>query len=105
MQPAREYGNRTPVGVVGGICDELIVGSEGETLVDREGVVSLKDAFGGIIELAVTDQQADAARCQEIAVGAGQAIDRAADADRIGWATPIAALNGQAAQTGCGRCR
>src|ERR1700738_2258751 len=89
--------HRAAVGVVGGVGDELILRRKGEALVDRIGVVGLENALVAIIELAVTDQEAKAARGQEVPVGSRKSVDRAANAERVAGASPIAALDRQAA--------
>ena len=60
----------------------MIVRGDREVLVDRVGVIGLEDPLGAVVEPAVADQQAEAAGGEEVAVGVGQAVDRAAEADR-----------------------
>ena len=74
MQAAGEDRDRSPISVIGGVCDELIVGSEGEILVDRVSVIGLKDSFGAIVELAIADQQPQTAGCKEVAVRTRQSL-------------------------------
>src|SRR6516225_9244792 len=97
VQPAREDRDRPAIGVVGGVADKLIVGGEGDALHDRIGVVGFKNLLGTIIELAVADQQAEAAGGEEVAMRLRQSVDRAADADGVVRSSPIAALDGQSA--------
>src|ERR1700738_3067947 len=96
VQTAGEDRDRSPIGVIGRICDELIIGGEREVLVNRISVVGLKDSFGAVVALAVADQETEAACGQEIAVRAGEAVNGPADADCVAWAPPIAALDRQA---------
>ena len=76
----------------------MIVGGEGEILVDREGIVGLKDSLGTVVELAVADQQTKAAGCEEVAVCCGKAIDGAADADSATKTQPFVFLVTDGAQ-------
>src|SRR5205807_3129241 len=50
---AGEDRDRSTVGVVGGICDELIVRGDDDVLGDLVGVERLKNLLGAIVELAV----------------------------------------------------
>src|SRR5205085_4303044 len=95
--PRGEDRDRAAVGVVGGVCDELIVERPGEALGDRPGVIALEDRFVAIVQPAVADQQTKATGGEEIAMAVGQAVDGGADADRVVVAAPEAALDRYAA--------
>src|SRR3984893_9575909 len=96
VQTAGEHRDRSPIGVIGRICDELIIGGEREVLVNRVSVVGLKASFGAVVELAVADQETEASGSRKCAVCAGEAVNVPADADCVAWAPPIAALDRQA---------
>src|SRR5882724_5120387 len=96
MQPACENRGRSPVGVVGRVYEQLIVGGEGDILVQRIGVVGLENLLGSVVELTIADQQANAAGGEEVAMRRGKPIDGAADTDGVVWSPPIAAFNGDA---------
>src|SRR5436190_23078731 len=83
VQAAGKNVHRSAIGVIGGIGDELIIRSDGKVLVDRKRVIGLQNSFWLIIEPAVADQQAEAAGREEVAVGAGEAVDGAAEPDPI----------------------
>src|SRR3954452_23427178 len=55
VQAAGENVHRPAIGVIGWICDELIIRSDGEVLLDRKGVIGLQNSFRLIIEPAVAD--------------------------------------------------
>src|SRR5947207_699558 len=97
VQPAGEDRYRTAVGIVGRIDDELIVGGEGEIVVDRVGVVGFQNAFGAVVEPAVADQKTGTARGEEIAMGAGETVERSAKSKRIDRAPPVTSLDRDAA--------
>src|ERR1700753_1356840 len=50
-QAAGEHGDGSTVGVIGRICDELIVGGDRKILIDRISVVCLENLLGTIVEL------------------------------------------------------
>src|SRR5204863_9778930 len=83
VQAAGKNVHRPAIGVIGWISDELIIRSDGKVLVDREGVIRLQNSFRLIIEPAVADQETEAASREEVAVAAGEAVDGAAEPDRI----------------------
>ena len=58
VQTAGEDRDRSAVGVMGRISNELIIGRDGEVLGDLIGVVSLKDLLRAIVDLAIADQKA-----------------------------------------------
>src|ERR1700742_2469577 len=93
VETSREHGDGSAVGVIGGICDELIVRSDRKTLGHRISVIGFQDLFGAVIELAVTDQEAEAAGGEEISVRRRKAVGRAADTDRVIRPTPEATLD------------
>src|SRR5438445_9422206 len=83
VQAAGKNVHRPAIGVIGWIGDELIIRSDGEVLVDRKRVIGLQNSFRLIIKPAVADQEAEPAGCEEVAMGAGEAVDGAAEPDRI----------------------
>ena len=60
--------DRSAVGVVGGVGDELIVGGQRELLVERVGIVGFEDSLAPVVELAVADQNAEPAGRDEVAM-------------------------------------
>jgi hypothetical protein len=68
VEAAGEDMNRAAVGVVGGVGDQLIVGGQGEVLVEGISVIRLEDALVAVVEPAVADQQAKAAGGKEVAL-------------------------------------
>src|SRR3954467_6673839 len=56
VQSPREDRDRTAVGVVGGVVDELVVGGEGQVFIDGVGIVGLDDGLAAIVQRAVADQ-------------------------------------------------
>src|SRR5579871_369544 len=97
VQPAREDRDRPAIGVVGGVVDELIIGGEGHALADRIGVIGFENLLRTIVQLAITDQQAEAAGGEEVAMRLRQSVDRTADANGVVASSPIAALDGKPA--------
>src|SRR5882757_4418779 len=98
VQPCRKDRDRSAVGVVSRVGDQLVVGGEGKVLVDGVGVIGFENLFGAVVDAAVADQETVAAGCEKVAVRAGEAVDRAADADRIARTAPIASLDRDAAR-------
>src|SRR5215813_2802165 len=96
VQPPREYRDGTAIGVIGGIDDQLIVGGEGERLVQRIGIVGLENPLGPIVELTVANQGAETARRDEVAMVARQHVDGSANADDVVGAAPFSSLDRQA---------
>src|SRR6516162_69064 len=68
MQPSRKDRNRTPIRIVSGIVDELIVEGERRPFVEAVGIVGFEDPLGAIVELAIADQYAQPPR-REIRAG------------------------------------
>ena len=62
MQTAGKDRNRTAVGVVGGVGDELVIAGQGELPVEGVRIIGFEDALPPVVELAVADQNAKAAR-------------------------------------------
>ena len=71
MSACREYRHWSPVGVVSGIGDELIIERQRAPFVDVIGIISLKNFLCAVVQLAITDQQTDAARGEEVTMRAG----------------------------------
>ena len=83
VKPAGKNRDWTTIGVVSGIGDELIVESQRRPFVEAIGVVGFDDFLSPIVELAVADQNAEAAGGE---IGAGlarEAFDDAGDADLV----------------------
>src|SRR6476619_776632 len=92
MQARGEHRYRSAIG------DELIVERQRRPLVDVVRIEGLDDLFRTIIDLAVADQNAEAADREEIAVIPRDRIDGAGKADLVVGATP-----GRAADRGAER--
>ena len=45
VQTRSDYGNRAPIAVVGGISDELVIGSEPKVFGERQAIIGLNDLF------------------------------------------------------------
>src|ERR1700726_804581 len=60
VQTSRKDRNRSPVGIVSGIVDELIVEGERRPFVEAVGIIGLEDLLGAIVELAIADQNPQA---------------------------------------------
>jgi hypothetical protein len=56
MQTPRKDRNRSPVGIVSRIDDELIVEGKRCPFVEAVGVISFEDLLRTIVELAIADQ-------------------------------------------------
>src|SRR6478735_12745152 len=97
VQAAREDRDRPAVGVIGRVCDQLIVRGQRDVLVHRIGIVGLKDALLAVVESAVADENTEAAGGQEVAIILRDGIDRAADADDVVRPAPFRALDRQSA--------
>src|SRR6476619_6394682 len=96
VQPAREDVDRSAVGIVGGIGDELIVGGQRQLLVERVCVIGFEDSLAPVVELAVSDQNAEPAGGDEIAMVSRQRVDGAADPDHVVGPAPFGALERKA---------
>src|SRR6187397_3135434 len=83
MQARGEHRYRSAIRVVGDIGDELVVERQRRPLVDVVRIEGLDDFLGTIVDLAVADQDAEAADCEEIAVVPGERVDRARKADLV----------------------
>src|ERR1700688_630626 len=70
VQTSRKDGNRSAVGIVAGIVDELIVKAERGPLVEAVGIIGFENLLGAIVELAIADQNPKAA-CSEIRTSDG----------------------------------
>src|SRR5207247_596296 len=68
VQPGGENRNRAAVGVVRGVDEELIIEGERRRFVDLVGIIGLQNFFFAVIELAVANEQAEAAGREERAV-------------------------------------
>ncbi len=54
MCACREYRHWSPVGVVSGIGDELIIERQRAPFVDVIGIISLKNFLFAVVQLAIT---------------------------------------------------
>ena len=68
VQPGGENRNRAAVGVVRGVDEELIIEGQRRRFVDLVGIIGLQNFFFAVIELAVANEQAEAAGREERAV-------------------------------------
>jgi len=93
VQAAREDRDRPAVGVIGGICDQLIISGESEGLVERKGVIGFQNALRLVVEPAVADQRSKAAGGEEIVVVLRNRVDGTADADHVVGPAPFGALD------------
>src|ERR1700704_5680905 len=93
MQARGEHRYRSAISVVGEIGDELIVERQRRPLVDVVRIEGLEDLFRTIIDLAVADQNAEAANREEIAVIPRERIDRAGKADLVVGPSPRGAAD------------
>ena len=71
MQSSGKDRNRSPVGIVSGVVDELIVERERYPFVEAVGIIDFEDLLGAIVELSIADQYPQAAGC-EIRAGRGR---------------------------------
>src|SRR2546429_1490670 len=92
VQPPGEDVDRSAVGVVRRVGDKLIVGGQRELLVERVCIIGLEDSLAPVVELAVSDQNAEPAGCKEVAVIPRQRVDGAADPDHVVGPGPFGAL-------------
>src|SRR5581483_11619398 len=97
VQAAREDRDRATIGVVGGIDDVLIVEGQGAPARELQRVVGLENPLRAVVQPAVADQEAEAARSQEVAVRLREPVHRAADADRVVRPPPETALDRETA--------
>src|ERR1700681_4682370 len=93
VRPCREYRDRSPVGVVGGIGDELVVEGQRAPFVEVIGIIGLEYFLFAVVQLAITDQQADATRSEEVTMRAGETVDRSSNSDCVIRPPPGAALD------------
>src|ERR1700730_17058051 len=56
VQSSGKDPNRSPVGIVSGIVDELIVEGERCPFVEAVGVIGFEEFLGAIVELTIADQ-------------------------------------------------
>src|ERR1700682_4104056 len=98
MSTRREDRNGPAVGVVGGIGDELIIERQRTPLVDLICIVRLEDFLFAVVQLAITDQQTYATGSEEIAMRAGETVDRPSNSDCVIRPPPGAALDRDAAR-------
>src|SRR4030081_1035423 len=83
MCACREYRHWSPVGVVSGIGDELIIERQRAPFVDVIGIISLNNFLFAVVQMAISNQQANAAGREEVAVGIGKTIDDATKTDGV----------------------
>src|ERR1700722_18778013 len=98
MCACREYRHWSPVGVVSGIGDELIIERQRAPFVEVIGIVCLEDFLFAVVQLAITDQQADATRGEEVAMRARETVDRPSNSDCVIRPPPGAPLDGDTAR-------
>src|ERR1700758_5038818 len=92
VQAPRKDRNRSPVGIVSGIVDELIVEGQRRPLVEAVGVVGFEDLLGGIVELAIPDQNPHASG-SEVGAGYGrETFDHPCYADLVVRSAPSITL-------------
>src|ERR1700730_354225 len=83
VKSAGKDRNRPPIGVIGGVVDELVIECQRQHLVDGIGVIGLNNLFGAIIKSAVTNQDAESAGSDKFAVVCGKCVDRSSNSDGI----------------------
>ena len=64
MEAASENRNQSPVGIVCGIDNQLIIEGERYPFVEAVGIIGFEDLLRSIVELAIADQDAETARCE-----------------------------------------
>src|ERR1700716_1150852 len=93
MRACREYRGRPPIGVVGGIGDELIVERQRAPFVEVIGIVCLEDFLWAVVQLAITDQQTDTTRSEEVTVCVREPVDPPPNSDCVIRPPPGGALD------------
>src|SRR5205807_8990626 len=92
MKPRGEDRDRSAVGVVGRVGDELIIERERCPFGEADRVIGFENALLPVAEAAIADQRAQTARGKEIAVIGGQAVNCAGNADLVVRSAPSGAL-------------
>src|ERR1700722_14570783 len=93
MCACREYRHWSPVGVVSGIGDELIIERQRAPFVEVIGIVCLEDFLWAVVQLAITDQQTDTTRSEEVTVRVREPVDRPSNSDCVIRPPPGGALD------------
>src|ERR1700730_16896665 len=93
MSARREDRNRPAVGVVGGIGDELIIESQRTPLVDLICIKCLENFLFAVVQLTISDQQANTAGREEVAMRAGETVDHSSNSDCVIRPPPVTALD------------
>src|SRR5580658_2304457 len=93
-------GNRAAVGVEAGVVHELVIEGEEDVFGHAEGVVGFEDLLGGVIELAVAEDETEAAVGEVFAVVLGQAADYSGHGGHVVGAGPGGAFEGKAKRAG-----
>ena len=88
MKPRCENGDRSPVGVVCGIANQLVVERKRRPFVEAVGVVGLKYLLGPVIEPAIADQYAETSGRKVRASLRREPFYYAGHADLVVWASP-----------------
>ena len=74
MQSRGKNGNRPAILVEGGIADELIIKGSMDGFPNLEIIIRLDDLFPAVIQVAITGQDAQAARRQKLPMRLGNAV-------------------------------
>src|SRR5262249_55031678 len=90
VEPAGEQVDRAAVGVVARIDDELIIERELGRGGERVAVIGFENLLrAGARQLAVADEDPEAAGVEESLVHAGSSVDHGGDAERVVGAAPL----------------
>ena len=96
MESCAKDVDRAAVAIVGGIRDELVVERGVNVFANLKVVVGFHRFFQSIIELAVSGQDALAARGEELLMNGGDGVDDAGQAKGVIGPSPELPLGAQA---------
>jgi hypothetical protein len=71
------------VGILSGIGNELVVERQYAPFVEVIDIESLEDFLVPVVQLAITDHQADVTRSEEVTMRAGETVDHASNFDCV----------------------
>src|SRR5260221_3208565 len=91
VNTARVEGGGPPVRVVGGIADALGIEREERVLAERHAVIGLDDLLRPIVDAALSDEEAEPARGDVVAMRARQLVANERDAHPAFRASPALA--------------
>src|SRR3974390_2136116 len=92
VQPQGVHRDRTAVGIVRGVTNELVIDGQHRPSVEAVGIVGLQYLLRPVVELPITNQDAVAAGSEISAGLRREAVDHAGYTDLVVWTPPSLAL-------------